>query len=115
MNAPLTPKQRDYVDTVAHNLRGMSGVSSGLCPGCEQCREDHGIPTMEEFREQWSRGLVSSEPHFSHEPCGVCGSPLGGSREVWHWIDDSGTIHHETDMCSDCVCYLANGDVPELD
>lgn len=139
--AHLTRKQRDYVNAVKHGLRGMTGVSSGICPGCEQCRNEYGqlvrcscqdsnggepdpycpdcdgrgmrLPTMAEFDEQWSSGKVFSEPSFSWGSCGVCGSSLGGDREIWHWVDKDGAIHHEDDMCVDCVCYIANGDIPE--
>ena len=32
----------DYTDTVAHALRGLEGVSFGICPGCDECRRASG-------------------------------------------------------------------------
>ena len=132
-----------YTSAVENGLRGLEAVSTGLCPGCEQCREsfeyvpddgdgywkvaaepDAGVWLNEAscqkaserlFEAAWSDGRVESEPGFSGSPCGICGTALGGNREVWHWIDpESGTIQHEYDACVDCVVYLANGDEPEV-
>jgi len=68
---------------------------------------------MEEFEEQWSSGRVFSEGSFSWAGCGICGSRLGGTVEPWHGVDSNGEIMHFDDACVDCVCYLANGDLPE--
>ena len=69
--------------------------------------------TMEEFKELWANGDVFDEGGFSRYQCGICGSPLGGNRQVWHYVDDNGEICHEDDACDNCVAFLANGDLPE--
>lgn len=109
----------EYTDAVARGLDGMKGVSSGECPGCERCAERHDM-TPDEHRAAWHDGKVDdAEESFSWQPCGICGTTLGGDRSTWHWIsggDDhgkGGEIVHEDDMCTDCVLYLANGDEPE--
>ena len=142
----------EYTDSVESGLEGLAAVSTGTCPGCDECREtaeyvpveidDYWVcaaepgkcgfhvdePESEEaceaackrlFDEAWSSGRVDSEPSFSHGSCGICGSHLGGDREVWHAIipDENGSvigreILHSDDACIDCVVYLANGDEP---
>jgi hypothetical protein len=132
--AGLARKQRAYVERVEANIGSMKGVSTGVCPGCEQCRDDYGrralcnggedctsdlcngkyhSPTMEEFDEQVSSGRAIDEGSFSWRGCDICGSRLGGTVECWHWIDDNNEIQHESNACTDCVMYLANGDLPD--
>ena len=31
-----------FTDAVERNLKGLTAVSSGVCPGCEQCRDEYG-------------------------------------------------------------------------
>lgn len=46
-----------------------------------------------------------SEPFFSWSPCGCCNRPLGGNREIYSFVTESGDI--QEDICTDCVYYLA--------
>lgn len=39
--ANLTRKQLAYIERVAHNLEGLEAISTGLCPGCDECRSDY--------------------------------------------------------------------------
>ena len=140
--AGLTRKQREYVESVERYTKGLTAVSTGVCPGCEQCRDEYGVkvrcecqdapenegepnpdcddcdghgkrpPTMAEFDEQCSNGSAFSEGSFSWRGCGICGSTLGGTVEPWHYLNEHGEIVHCDDACVDCVCYLANGDLP---
>lgn len=134
----------EYTDRVESGLKGLTAVSTGTCPGCDECRESHGLYGVEEdeygwfepdrgghvvyhateegalkaarerFEQDWSSGHVDSESSFSWSSCGICGSTLGGDREIWHGLDDlTGTLYHFDDACTDCVVYLANGDEPE--
>lgn len=107
----------EYTDAVARGLEGMTGVSTGACPGCPQCMEHDGHTDEEEHRLAVSEGRECSDSHFSWRPCGICGTRLGGDRERWHWVsvDAEGkrTIEHEDDACTDCVLYLAHGTEPE--
>jgi hypothetical protein len=141
----------EYTERVESNLKGLTAVSTGLCSGCDECRESVGyVPehtyaygdgpsgdgrwyiravgvmqtydTEEEclaacregFQVGWESGCFPDEPSFSWASCGICGSTLGGDREVWHGIDDlTGTLYHFGNACVDCIIYLANGDEPE--
>ena len=100
-----------YTDAVERNLKGLEAVSTGFCPGCEECQDAYGL-TAEEAEEKWSNGEIDSDPSFSWSACECCGSSLGGDREVAHAILD-GEIIHMDGFCVDCVMYLANGDEPE--
>ena len=109
-----------YTDAVESGLKGLEAVSTGPCPGCEQCADDHGYDNLGAFEAAWEAGDIEAEGSFSWSPCGICGSHLGGDREPWHAIagepgDDlkGREILHFSDACIDCVVYLANGDEPE--
>lgn len=138
----MTKKQQRFVDAIERNTEGMTAVSTGICPGCEQCRDEYGRPvrcecqdnpendgepdpdceqcdgtgqrppTMEEFEEQWSTQEAYCEPFFSWSGCDLCDSRLGGNFEVWHAVDANNEIFHGEHACTDCVMYLANGDLP---
>lgn len=119
----------EFTDAFERGTKDMTAISSGTCPGCTVCAEDHGIRLLDddgndrpasaidaEFRAMWTTGAADSEPSFSWSPCGVCSTNLGGDRNVWHWIDPNDptrAINHESDMCTDCVMFLAYGTEPE--
>lgn len=135
--AGLTREQREFVLAIDANTEGLTAVSTGPCPGCETCRNEYGVkvpceckgeaekycdacddkgvrpPTMAEFEEQWHSDELCCEGFFSWQGCDLCGSPLGGNFELWHAVDANGEIIHGENACVDCVCYLANGDLPE--
>ena len=138
----------NYTDAVARGLEGLQAVSTGVCPGCDVCRESDGNYAVEEddtrepdepawtepdvpgtaiyyateaeavqasrerFYLDWQEGRVYSDPSFSGEPCGICGSHFAGDREPFHYLM-RGEIEHSEGACVDCVVYLANGDEPE--
>jgi len=103
-----------YTERVAHGLEGLEAVSTGPCPGCDECRKNYGYSSMRAFSDAWECGEVVVEPHFSRAPCDICGSLLAGDREDWHAFDrETGATYHFHSACVDCVIYLANGDVPE--
>ena len=107
-----------FVEAFERGTSGKRGVSTGECPGCVRCAEQHDM-SLAEHERAWRAGEVDSEGSFSWRPCGICGTTLGGNRHVWHWIrggDESGKggeIEHEDDMCTDCMLFSANGDEPE--
>jgi len=117
----LTKRQQAYCDRVEANLNGCEAVSTGGCPGCPDCMEQDGYEDAEAHEADWgSCDLGGDEGGFSWHSCGICGCPLGGDRHRWHFIipDENGScvgqpIYHENDACTDCVLFLANGDVPE--
>ena len=115
----LTERQQAYCDAVEANLKGCEAVSSGTCPTCPECMERDGFEDEEAHEDAWSSGDLTDEPSFSWSSCGICGCNLGGDRHTWHFvIPKDGSckgrpIYHETDACTDCVMYLANGEVPD--
>jgi hypothetical protein len=74
--------------------------------------EEAGYTDAEEHHKAWETCRLDDEGSFSWSDCGICGSPLGGTKYLWHAIVD-GEIVHFIDACTDCVVYLANGDEPE--
>jgi hypothetical protein len=99
MTRDLTTAQKEYVDRVNRYLSGTEAVSVGPCPGCEECADC--------LREN---GEYHEDPWFSWQPCEICGE-LAGDRQSWHGIIDGHIVH--SSCCTDCVLYIANGDVPE--
>lgn len=110
-------------------------TNSGHCRECGMLAGSDGTPTEAAIRYGWKArpdltytdesdaeaaaqadfadavraGWPCDEGHFSRHPCGVCNSPLAGTRYTWHWVDPtSKKLHHESDACTDCVEYLAS-------
>lgn len=88
-----TPQAQAFLAAVIKNLEGLEAFSVGSCPGCEEC------------------GGESDEPSFSNSECDSCRSSLGGDRHPAHFLYQ-GEVQHCT-VCSDCLMYHANGDLPE--
>lgn len=98
-----------YLEALEHNLRGLSHVSAGACPTCEHCGPFD--------PDDCDACDVANEGGFSWSSCDACGSSLGGDRYPAHGFskpfDNGDDILVHLDVCADCLCYLANGDVPE--
>jgi hypothetical protein len=60
---------------------------------------------------------VCVEPYFSWQPCGCCGSSLGGDREdyVAYNFGDTDDKMVEVSICSDCVYWNEYGRLPDMD
>jgi hypothetical protein len=105
---------------------------------CEECQayDSDGTPSKncsahcewvdmseEDYRkfiigEMLSNGELTEEGHFSWSSCDTCDSGLGGNRETAHlWNgkhgDEEQMIH--CNICVDCLCFFANGDLPQPD
>lgn len=91
----------DYTDRVEANLEGCKFASVGGTEECQGCK-DAGYTEYS-----------GDEGSFSWSGCGICGSSLGGTRYIWHWVDEDGEMIHGDDACQDCLLYLANGEEPE--
>ena len=94
----------DYKAAAEHNLRGLEFVSTGACPGCEECGLGE-EPSEEEIE-------LAGEPHFSWSSCECCGSTLGGDREPAHGRDKDGAIVHFA-ICQDCLYFLNYGQLDD--
>jgi hypothetical protein len=63
---------------------------------------------------------VGDEGSFSWSSCDACGSSLGGTRHAAHGLISPKKYAKRTevihlDVCTDCLFYTANGDLPEGD
>lgn len=127
-----------FTQDVERNLRGVFFFSVGACPGCADCglaspcehcdgygvKEDesqceacNGTGTHEPTDHERD---IANEAHFSWSQCESCGSNLGGDRHPAHGIIAESVEHAQSkdrdithfDVCSDCLFYHANGDLP---
>lgn len=102
-----------YTDAVESELKGLEAVSPGGmladCPTCGpsmECQGDCGS-------DDPAVCYCYDEGGFSWSSCDGCGSTLGGNRQPGHGFDPETKSIVHLDLCVDCVCYLANGDLPE--
>ncbi len=105
-----TKRQEEYMESVRSGLEGIEAVSSGVCPGCTMCADRHEL-TLDELEVAWSSGEVYEEAYFG-EGCDACGTWLAGNLYLSHGLIDGEIV--ELELCTDCVLYIANGDVPEF-
>jgi len=93
-----------YLERYIEATEGITYISSGTAvKGCSGCYQGH------DFEEEES---VTTEPYFSWSSCDTCNSTLGGNREDAHGYLNNDTLIHLS-ICTDCVVYLANGELPE--
>ena len=101
----------DFEKAIQHNTKGLASLSTGLVPCCAECCQSFGLEEQA-MKKRLETGEISDEGHFSWSSCDCCGSSLGGNRYAAHGFDKNGDIIH-LDICEDCLCFLANGDLPE--
>lgn len=105
--------QTDFTAAVEEGLEGLDAASTGIGGDCEKCAESHGMEPAE-FKDAVECGDIPNEGSFSWSSCGICGSHFGGDRYKWHALHtETSELMHFDDACTDCILYLANGDVPE--
>jgi hypothetical protein len=107
-------QEKEYMESVEHNTKGMNALSSGYCPTCSECASMLGMD-QKEFDEAYENGTICDEGGFSRYGCDICGSSLGTTVYSYHWLDENNDIQHGEGMCQDCVCYIANGDIPQFE
>ena len=94
---------KEYEESVEHYTKGLEAISSGHCPGCEECGCEN-AETADDCPE--------TEAHFSWSSCDICGSTLGGDRLPFHAILNGKIIHLEG--CVDCQYYVAYGQLDDM-
>lgn len=87
-------------------------VSTGVCPGCQECMDIFGYTNKEKFYLDWSNGEVFDEGSFSWSPCDECNTSLGGNSYYAHGVDENGEINHFT-VCHDCLMELNGYEIEE--
>ena len=58
-----------YIHDFEWGCKDLAALSSGHCPGCEECGDDEEVG-----------------PEFSHLPCDICRRQLGGDRYPAHYL-----------------------------
>lgn len=96
----------EFEKAVEQQLEGVEAVSTGLCSGCQTCLDDWNCSA-----EDIESGAAFDEGMFSGVDCEGCGSSLAGDRHAAHGLVDDDLVHLV--VCTDCLLYLANGDIPE--
>ncbi len=84
-----------YIRDFKKGTKGLEALSSGQCPGCEECGDDEEV-----------------EPYFSGLPCNICNRLLGGNRYPAHYVDKDNELCHIS-ICADCVYYLEYGQLDD--
>lgn len=88
-----------YVAAFESGCKGLSAMSSGACPGCDDC--GLALDCSEHDRE------LAGEGSFSWARCEICRRAEGGTREPIHAILDGKLVH--LSACVDCVYFLEYG------
>lgn len=73
---------------------------------------------VEHVERQYAGNLVygGDDLGFTWHSCDLCNSPLGGDRysaHVLNTIEGKTEVTHDLEVCTDCIMYIANGDVPD--
>jgi hypothetical protein len=97
-----------FVERIAEYTKGIDHISPGICPGCETCQQQWGLSEAE-LEAGMGAGSVIDEPHMSGSICETCGD-VAGDRHAAHGFVGARLLH--LDICPDCLCYFANGDIP---
>lgn len=79
----------------------MDALYIGPCPTCSVCQRDAGMAPRQFYRAV-TEGRATSCDTFSWQPCDICGSRAGGSREPIH-ERLGGELEHVGSACIDCV------------
>ena len=89
------------------HMKGLTAISTGICPGCQECADTHADGDVEKLQRLWETGRLADEASFSWSACECCGSHLGGDRTVAHAVDSKNETIHMDGFCMDCVFYIA--------
>jgi len=90
------------------------------CDGQAEDAAEEGTPYMPLSYEDWrereiaERGEEDEQTEFSWQSCDLCGA-LAGSRHhatAFHTDFPENQDYIALEVCDDCVCWIANGDVP---
>ena len=106
---------RRWVVDFNSRTEGLHYLSVGLCCECGECRSTTGL-SRKQLKQGAESGSVSDEGGFSRSSCDTCGSCLGGQRYAGHayiTLDDGRDVLTHLDVCTDCLQYIANGELPE--
>ena len=105
----------DFTDSIARNWPDYV-IAPGTVRDCYECTQGEEIDSDDDQALQ-----AYDEGGFSWSSCDSCGSRLGGNRYNAHAIHKEAfgpdakrpNDTHHIDICADCLCFHANGDIPE--
>lgn len=102
--------------------RGLSeSYWQDYCDALAEDAAEEGIPylplTYEEWREREiaERGEEDEYTEFSWQNCDLCGARAGSRHHATAFHKDF-QAHEDyiaLEVCGDCICFFANGDVPD--
>lgn len=73
------------------------------CGGACEVGEEPLDEYLARFRALWETGKTEGgDLEFATSDCDLCGSSLGGTRYVFHYVDETDTIVHAY-CCTDCA------------
>lgn len=102
----------EFEQAIAANWPGDEIISPGICPTCPNCQYDHNM-SPRAFYSAYQKDEIPDESSYSNARCDCCGLYLSGDRYVAHHVTADSKVSH-LEICGDCLCYLANGDIPEI-
>jgi len=108
-----TTPMSHYTQAFTHGIEGLDALSTGLCPGCEECASTFGYNSPEAFNAAYEIQAVHDEGSFSWQGCDLCGSTLGGTKYIGHYLDSNGDLCHLDYICVDCLGYMEYEEEPE--
>jgi len=111
----MLPELTEFEQAIVANLPDDWTIAPGVSPTCPECQSAWGM-SPREFYAAYERGAICEEGSFSRQSCDSCGSDLAGDRHDAHAISKIGIPNPEVlhiSICTDCLCYHANGDLPE--
>lgn len=102
--------------TVGDAARVMAFVLDDDTDACDDCNGKGSTCACSECSDFDPE--VGDEGHFSWRDCDACGSGLGGDRHAAHGLIALKPRARRThlihlDVCTDCLVFVANGDLPD--
>ena len=88
--------------TTGYATNNLKFISSGLCPNCEECKDNFGYDSIDKFNQDVENGDICDEGSFSWHPCDDCNTSLGGNSYAAHGIDENDELIHFK-ICQDCL------------
>lgn len=105
------PDETHGIDHESYMAECITAIED-LCPGQD-------APVFKTFQE-WKIWKREQDPDrdtlgFSWHPCDICGALAGYRYAVTAYKDLEGLPRGDyltLEVCGDCLCYIANGDLP---
>lgn len=97
-----------FLQRFTEATKGIEHLATGIASCCDTCCGEWNMKASE-LDDALEAGTVVDESFFSWSKCDTCNA-VAGDRSVAHGTIDGKLQHFH--VCDDCLCYLANGDLP---